>query len=125
MEQAIVALAPYSRYWHCKNLYRVHVPETERAYFIGVPLPDGDIDYHFAIFGHGRGRVTTAIGNRGCKRRRPAPQGPAERRVCEVGRGGPGPGVSAQRSGYRPHRRRGTSICDPTNRRASPTASQS
>ena len=49
MEQAIVALAPYSRYWHCKNLYRVHVPETERAYFIGVPLPDGDIDYHFAI----------------------------------------------------------------------------
>ena len=48
-EQAILALAPRSRYWHCKNLHRVHIPENERALFIRVPLPDGDIDYRFAI----------------------------------------------------------------------------
>jgi sugar phosphate isomerase/epimerase len=48
-EEAIVALAPHSKYWHCKNLHRVHVEEVERAYFIRVPLPDGDIDYRFAI----------------------------------------------------------------------------
>ena len=48
-EAAIVALAPRSKYWHCKNLYRVHAPEKERAYFIIVPLPDGNIDYRFAI----------------------------------------------------------------------------
>ena len=49
MEQAIAALASRSRYWHCKNLYRVHVPEIDRSYFVRVPLPDGDIDYRFAI----------------------------------------------------------------------------
>ena len=48
-EEAITALAPRSGYWHCKNLRRVHVPELERAYFIRVPLPEGDIDYRFAI----------------------------------------------------------------------------
>ncbi len=48
-EDAIAALAPRSRYWHCKNLRRVHVPENERSIFIRVPLPDGDIDYRFAI----------------------------------------------------------------------------
>ena len=48
-EEAIVALAPYSKYWHCKNLYRVHAPEIERAIFIRVPLPDGEIDYRYAI----------------------------------------------------------------------------
>ena len=49
MEEAIVALAPRSKYWHCKNLHRVYVPEVERSYFVRVPLPDGDIDYRFAI----------------------------------------------------------------------------
>ena len=48
-EEAIVALAPHSRYWHCKNLHRVYMPESERSYFIRVPLPDGDLDYRFAI----------------------------------------------------------------------------
>ena len=48
-EDAIVALAPHSKYWHCKTLQRVHVPELDRAYFIRVPIPDGDIDYRFAI----------------------------------------------------------------------------
>lgn len=48
-EQAIVALASRSKYWHCKNLNRVYVPEINHSYYVRVPLPDGDIDYRFAI----------------------------------------------------------------------------
>jgi sugar phosphate isomerase/epimerase len=48
-EAAIVALAPRAVYWHCKNLRRVHIPELHRSVFQRVPLPDGDIDYRFAI----------------------------------------------------------------------------
>lgn len=48
-EEAILALAPRSKYWHCKNLHRVYIPELDRSVFIRVPLPDGDIDYRFAI----------------------------------------------------------------------------
>jgi sugar phosphate isomerase/epimerase len=48
-EAAIVALAPRSKYWHCKNLLRIHIPELHRALYQRVPLPDGDIDYRFAI----------------------------------------------------------------------------
>lgn len=48
-ESAIVALAPRAKYWHCKNLKKVHIPELHRAIFLRVPLPDGDIDYRFAI----------------------------------------------------------------------------
>ena len=48
-EDAIAALAPRSKYWHCKNLQRVHIPENEHSIFIRVPLPDGEIDYRFAI----------------------------------------------------------------------------
>ncbi len=48
-EDAIVALAPHANYWHCKNMYRVHIPENEHALFIRQPLPDGEIDYRFAV----------------------------------------------------------------------------
>ncbi len=48
-EAAIVALAPRAVYWHCKNLQRVHIPELRRSFFNRVPLPDGEIDYRFAI----------------------------------------------------------------------------
>jgi sugar phosphate isomerase/epimerase len=48
-EAAIVALAPRSVYWHCKNLHRQHIPELHRSFFQRVPLPDGDLDYRFAI----------------------------------------------------------------------------
>ncbi|HEX5503371.1 MAG TPA: sugar phosphate isomerase/epimerase [Thermomicrobiales bacterium] len=48
-EACIVALAPRAKYWHCKQLQRLHIPETERAYFQPVPLPDGELDYRFAI----------------------------------------------------------------------------
>ena len=48
-EAAILALAPRSVYWHCKNLRKLHIPELHRSFFQRVPLPDGDIDYRFAI----------------------------------------------------------------------------
>src|SRR5262249_43960621 len=48
-EAAIVALAPRAVYWHCKNLMRFHIPEVHRSFFNRVPLPDGEIDYRFAI----------------------------------------------------------------------------
>ena len=48
-ESAIVALAPYTKYWHCKNLYRVYIPENEHSIFLQVALPDGEIDYRYAI----------------------------------------------------------------------------
>ena len=48
-QDAIVALAPHAIYWHCKNLIRTHVPDLRRSFFARVPLPDGDVDYRFAI----------------------------------------------------------------------------
>ena len=48
-EDAIVALAPRSNYWHCKNLYRVNIPELAFSAFLQAPLCDGEIDYRFAI----------------------------------------------------------------------------
>ena len=48
-EDCIRQLAPISVYWHCKNLYRVYHPEMQRSVFLRVPLPDGEIDYRFAV----------------------------------------------------------------------------
>ena len=48
-EDAITALAPRSNYWHCKNLTRIHIPELHRAIYTRVPIPDGDLDYRFAV----------------------------------------------------------------------------
>jgi sugar phosphate isomerase/epimerase len=48
-EAAILALAPRAVYWHCKNLQRTHIPDLQRSFFARVPLPDGEIDYRFAI----------------------------------------------------------------------------
>ena len=48
-EDAIVALAQHVNYWHCKSLYRVHIPDLETAIYVQAPLPDGEIDYRFAI----------------------------------------------------------------------------
>ncbi len=49
LEACIVALAPHAKYWHCKSLQRTHIPQLERAYFRRVPLPEGEVDYRFAI----------------------------------------------------------------------------
>ena len=48
-EAAIVALAPHTNYWHCKNVQRVYFPELEHAIYLHAPLPDGELDYRFAI----------------------------------------------------------------------------
>lgn len=48
-EGAITALAPHAKYWHCKNLYRIYIPENKHSIFLQVALPDGDINYRFAI----------------------------------------------------------------------------
>ncbi len=48
-EDAILALAPRSNYWHCKNLFRVNIPELEFSAFLQAPLCDGEIDYRFAL----------------------------------------------------------------------------
>src|SRR3954471_18376910 len=48
-EAAILALAPRSKYWHCKNLRRVYLPSLNLSRFIRVRLDEGDIDYRFAI----------------------------------------------------------------------------
>ncbi|MSS73674.1 MAG: sugar phosphate isomerase/epimerase [Candidatus Latescibacteria bacterium] len=48
-ENAIQAMAPRAKYWHCKNLRRVHFPELSKTVFLQAPLPDGEIDYRFAL----------------------------------------------------------------------------
>ena len=48
-EDAIVALAPRAGYWHCKNLIRVPILKGERTEFLKATLPDGEIDYRFAV----------------------------------------------------------------------------
>jgi sugar phosphate isomerase/epimerase len=48
-EQAIVAMAPHAKYWHMKNLRRTYVPGEDFALFHQTPLPDGEIDYRFAL----------------------------------------------------------------------------
>jgi sugar phosphate isomerase/epimerase len=49
LEQAMAAMAPHAKYWHMKNLRRTYVPGAEFALFHQTPLPDGEIDYRFAV----------------------------------------------------------------------------
>jgi sugar phosphate isomerase/epimerase len=48
-EDSIDNLAPVAKYWHSKNLHTVYHPENNRSVFLRVPLPDGEIDYRYAI----------------------------------------------------------------------------
>ena len=48
-EEAIDKLAPVAKYWHCKNLHTIYHPENNRSVFVRVPLPDGEIDYRYAM----------------------------------------------------------------------------
>lgn len=79
-ETAIVALAPYLKYWHCKNLLRVDVPSLKTAVFLAAALPDGDIDYRFAL------AAVRAAGYDGC--------------VAIEGRGGDELTLAARSVGY-------------------------
>ena len=48
-EEAILALAPHANYWHMKNLLRVPLPGLQRAVYLRRPIPDGEINYRFAV----------------------------------------------------------------------------
>ena len=48
-DESISKMASISKYWHCKNLFRIYHPENNRSVYIRTPLPDGDIDYRYAI----------------------------------------------------------------------------
>jgi sugar phosphate isomerase/epimerase len=48
-DDAIDKIAPVAKYWHSKNLHRIYHPENNRSVFLRVPLPDGEIDYRYAI----------------------------------------------------------------------------
>ena len=48
-EAAILALAPHANYWHMKNLVRVALPGMQRAVYLRRPIPDGEINYRFAV----------------------------------------------------------------------------
>lgn len=46
---AVERLAGRVRFWHVKNVQRVHVPEVGRAFFTHAALDLGDIDYRWAL----------------------------------------------------------------------------
>ena len=48
-EDFFSALAPYTNYWHCKNVHRVHIPELNFSTLLYTSLSDGDINYRFAV----------------------------------------------------------------------------
>src|SRR5207245_2015014 len=48
-EDAIVAMAPKAKYWHCKNLKKVHFAQLQKAIYLRVPLGEGDIGYRLEI----------------------------------------------------------------------------
>lgn len=48
-EAAILRLAPRAVYWHLKSLRRTYVSGEAFALFHQTPLPDGEIDYRFAV----------------------------------------------------------------------------
>ena len=78
-DAAIDAMAPISKYWHCKNLHRVYHPENQRTVFIRVPLQDGEVDYRYAISAMAKRGLQRLHGNRGHAERRPVAQGTAFR----------------------------------------------
>lgn len=48
-EALLRVLAAGMNFWHVKNIQRVHVPEVGRSAFLHAALPDGDIDYRWAL----------------------------------------------------------------------------
>ncbi len=66
-EETIVALAPKTRYWHCKQLQRLQIPQLERSYYHLVPLQEGEIDYRFAISAMVAAGYTGWLAIEGCR----------------------------------------------------------
>ncbi len=48
-EELMDAVASVSVYWHSKSMVRIYHPENERAVFVRVPLPDGELDYRYSM----------------------------------------------------------------------------
>ena len=48
-EDAILAMAPHAIYWHCKNVTRIPLSKGRNTVFVRNALPDGDINYRFAV----------------------------------------------------------------------------
>ena len=66
-EACIAALARRAKYWHCKQLQRVYIPELQCSYFLKVPLPDGEIDYRFALSAMAEAGYTGYVAIEGCR----------------------------------------------------------
>ena len=66
-EACIAALARRAKYWHCKQLQRVYIPELNCSYFLKVPLPDGEIDYRFALSAMAEAGYTGYVAIEGCR----------------------------------------------------------
>lgn len=47
--EAVERLAGRVKFWHVKNLQRVHVPEVNRAFWVHASLEAGDVDYRWAL----------------------------------------------------------------------------
>ncbi len=48
-EDAIRALAPHAKYWHCMNISRIPLPGVENTVFIKNPLSEGELNFRFLI----------------------------------------------------------------------------
>lgn len=46
---SLLALAPYTNYWHVKSCSKVYHLDEDRAYSLRASLQDGDIDYRWAL----------------------------------------------------------------------------
>jgi len=66
-DTCITALAKRAKYWHCKQLQRVYIPEMQTSYFLKVPLPDGEIDYRFALSAMADAGYTGYVAIEGCR----------------------------------------------------------
>ena len=81
-EAAILALAPHTNYWHCKNVQRVYFPELEHAIYLHAPAAGRRAGLPLCDQGNGRGGLRRLPGYRRRAPRRPNPQGRAGRGLC-------------------------------------------
>ena len=69
-------------FWHIKNMRRVYLPDANRSVFIRTNVPDGEIDYRYAVeVAHAAGirRVHQRRGQHGHRGRRLSPLGDQHR----------------------------------------------
>ena len=69
-------------FWHIKNMRRVYLPDSNRSVFIRTNVPDGEIDYRYAVeVAHAAGfdGLHQRRGQHGHRRRRLSPLGDQHR----------------------------------------------